>query len=124
MTMNEILWGAACLIREHGHRKGTFGEPGWGFCAIGAIDHCAEQPPESEWWAALENAMERLAEEIELVWKPKKDYRDARELIFDWNDERKRTGEEVIEMLERSAVSATPDTFPAEWSERSPERIA
>lgn len=50
MKPSEVIFGAICLIRDHGLNKGDYGDTTRGFCTIGALDTAAGwRDPEREY---------------------------------------------------------------------------
>lgn len=96
ITPREACKTAADLIEQHGHHKGSYGDPGIGFCAAGAI-----------WWALAG----RMRMTVDATSEINAHFVGALDLLAPgpggvaaWNDHPRTTKEAVIAELRRAAT--------------------
>ena len=104
MTPEDILEKGAEALAEHGHVKGTYGMPGYGFCALGSMRHVTHGssliPLHSPDYNAYQEAVQRLEDEVEADgWER----REGWDLIPGFNDDPRTTLEDVRLMMKRAA---------------------
>lgn len=98
-TPEELLREAAKIIMRDGWTQKVYGNPGSGFCALGAIRYAYE---EADGAYDITEAEERLAEWLR-VHEPMVGARDDFDAVTYWNDRLALTAEDVILGLKRAA---------------------
>jgi hypothetical protein len=103
----DVLMKAADLLEKHGHVKMTRKNPNGSMCFLGALKTAQGRDEHHHTYDTPLTllASEKVMETLGLTFGRGYALNDARHVMADWNNEGKRTAQEVIDAMRQTAKS-------------------